>query len=227
MILRQLKKYIDDLILENGDEHPCVSWTRLVEWTSISDHVLENCSDLEDDMANIIDYWEQDKREQLEEQEANLSKERDDGEVVDYREQFVLETPIESNKPSFPIVGAIEKSREFPVSDRWKGILRETICNDDGSESRVVQVVSTPHYDDKYKCIVMTFLVEGYTEYILQAENAEGKEIRYSFNGGPRYDLGYDFCFDGLLVGSVVEIRSFQPKVTGNRCVHLVVRTIS
>ena len=198
MILKQLRRYVDDLICEHGEEYPCVSWTRLVEWTSISDNIMDNCTNLEELLAEMIQYWEADKAEQL------LSKEVASG-------KYDNTTDMVS-----PKVGAKENT-SF-------GILRTFITNKAGVR-RDIQLISSPHYDEKYCCMVCTYLVQGVSEYTIVSEDTNSITTGFDFADGPMYTVGDSFSNGVWVVGNILELKSFQPNVKGSVCCHLVVES--
>lgn len=186
MVLKQLRRYIDDLICEHGEEHPCVSWTRLVEWTSVSDNIMDNSETLEELLASIIQYWEDNKAEELLSQEVSAG-------VYDK-------------------VGATENP-----------ILKTSIFSKQLIYERIIQLIATPHYDEKYGCRVMTYLVEGVSPYTVVSENPQEVCTAFDFADGPMYTLGNEFSNGIQIIGNIREIKPFQPRVSGNSCVHLVV----
>ena len=166
MVLKNLKRYVDDLICEHGEEYPCVSWTRLVEWTSISDNIMDNCTNLEELLAEMIQYWEADKAEQLLSQEVASGKYDNTTDMVS------------------PKVGAKENT-SF-------GLLRTFITNKAGVR-RDIQLVSSPHYDEKYCCMVCTYLVQGVSEYTIVSEDTHSITTAFDFADGPMYTVGGEF----------------------------------
>ena len=189
MVLKQLRRYVDDLICEHGEEYPCVSWTRLVEWTSISDNIMDNCTNLEELLAYMIQYWEADKAEQL------LSQEVASG--------------------LYDKVGATEN----PILP----ILKTSIFSKQLIYERIIQLIATPHFDEKYGCRVMTYLVEGVSPHTVLSENPQEVCTAFDFADGPMYTLGNEFSNGIQIIGNIREIKPFQPRVSGNACVHLVV----
>jgi hypothetical protein len=185
MVLKQLRRYVDDLICEHGEEYPCVSWTRLVEWTSISDNIMDNCSNLEELLAEMIQYWENNKAEELLSQEVSTG-------VYDK-------------------VGATENL-----------ILKTSIYSKAG-DKRTIQLIATPHFDEKYGCRVMTYLVEGVSPHTIVSENPQEVCTAFDFADGPMYTLGNEFSNGIQIIGNIREIKPFQPSTLGNSCVHLVV----
>ena len=198
MILKQLRRYVDDLICEHGEEYPCVSWTRLVEWTSISDNIMDNCTNLEELLAEMIQYWEADKAEQL------LSKEVASGKYDNTTDLMP------------PKVGAKENT-SF-------GVIRTFITNKAGVR-RDIQLISSPHYDEKYCCMVCTYLVQGVSEYTIVSEDTNSITTGFDFADGPMYTVGDSFSNGVWVVGNILELKSFQPNVKGSVCCHLVVES--
>ena len=198
MILKQLRRYVDDLICEHGEEYPCVSWTRLVEWTSISDNIMDNCTNLEELLAEMIQYWEADKAEQL------LSKEVASGKYDNTTDLMP------------PKVGAKENT-SF-------GVIRTFITNKAGVR-RDIQLISSPHYDEKYCCMVCTYLVQGVSEYTIVSEDTNSITTGFDFADGPMYTVGGSFSNGVWVVGNILELKSFQPNVKGSVCCHLVVES--
>ena len=198
MVLKNLKRYVDDLICEHGEEYPCVSWTRLVEWTSISDNIMDNCTNLEELLAEMIQYWENDKAEQLLSQEVASGKYDNTTDTVS------------------PKVGAKENT-SF-------GILRTFITNKAGVR-RDIQLVSSPHYDEKYCCMVCTYLVQGVSEYTIVSEDTHSITTAFDFADGPMYTVGGEFSNGVYVVGNILELKSFQPNAKGLVCCHLVVES--
>lgn len=198
MVLKNLKKYVDDLICEHGEEYPCVSWTRLVEWTSISDNIMDNCTNLEELLAEMIQYWENDKAEQLLSQEVASGKYDVDSDLMP------------------PKVGAKENT-SF-------GIIRTFITNKAGVR-RDIQLISSPHYDEKHCCMVCTYLVQGVSEYTIISEDTHSITTGFDFADGPMYTVGNEFSNGVCVVGNILELKSFQPNVKGNACCHLVVES--
>ena len=198
MVLKQLRRYVDDLICEHGEEYPCVSWTRLVEWTSISDNIMDNCTTLEELLAEMIQYWEADKAEQLLSQEVASGKYDNTTDMVS------------------PKVGAKENT-SF-------GLLRTFITNKAGVR-RDIQLVSSPHYDEKYCCMVCTYLVQGVSEYTIVSEDTNSITTAFDFADGPMYTVGGEFSNGVYVVGNILELKSFQPNAKGIVCCHLVVES--
>ena len=203
MVLKNLKRYVDDLICEHGEEYPCVSWTRLVEWTSISDNIMDNCTNLEELLAEMIQYWEADKAEQL------LSQEVASGKYDNTDDSICIERLT-------PKVGAKENT-SF-------GILRTFITNKAGVR-RDIQLVSSPHYDEKYCCMVCTYLVQGVSEYTIVSEDTNSITTAFDFADGPMYTVGGEFSNGVYVVGNILELKSFQPNAKGLVCCHLVVES--
>ncbi len=198
MVLKNLKRYVDDLICEHGEEYPCVSWTRLVEWTSISDNIMDNCTNLEELLAEMIQYWEADKAEQLLSQEVASGKYDNTTDVMP------------------PKVGAKENT-SF-------GILRTFITNKAGVR-RDIQLISTPHYDEKHSCMVCTYLVQGVSEYTIVSEDTNSITTGFDFADGPMFTVGEEFSNGVWTIGKILELKSFQPNVKGSVCCHLVVES--
>ena len=196
MVLKQLRRYVDDLICEHGEEYPCVSWTRLVEWTSISDNIMDNCTTLEELLAEMIQYWEADKAEQL------LSQEVASG---GYDNTTDLMPPKVGGKDKF-------------------GVVRTFILNKTGSR-RDIQLIATPHYDEKYCCMVCTYLVQGVSEYTIVSEDTHSITTGFDFADGPRYTVGDEFSNGLNIIGNILELKSFQPNDKGLVCCHLVVES--
>ena len=196
MVLKQLRRYVDDLICEHGEEYPCVSWTRLVEWTSISDNIMDNCTTLEELLAEMIQYWEADKAEQL------LSQEVASG---GYDNTTDLMPPKVGGKDKF-------------------GVLRTFILNKTGSR-RDIQLIATPHYDEKYCCMVCTYLVQGVSEYTIVSEDTHSITTAFDFADGPRYTVGDEFSNGLNIIGNILELKSFQPNDKGSVCCHIVVES--
>lgn len=197
MVLKNLKRYVDDLICEHGEEYPCVSWTRLVEWTSISDNIMDNCTNLEELLAEMIQYWENDKAEQL------LSQE-------------VASGFYDTSSVMPPKVGAKENT-SF-------GIIRTFITNKAGIR-RDIQLISSSHYDEKYCCMVCTYLVQGVSEYTIVSEDTHSITTGFDFADGPRYTVGDEFSNGLNIIGNILELKPFQPNVNGLVCCHLVVES--
>ena len=185
MVLKQLRRYVDDLICEHGEEHPCVSWTRLVEWTSVSDNIMDNSETIEELLAYVIQYWEDNKAEELLTQEVSAGV----YDKVGATENLILKTSIYSK-----------------AGDR-----------------RTIQLIATPHFDEKYGCRVMTYLVEGVSPHTIVSENPQEVCTAFDFADGPMYTLGNEFSNGIQIIGNIREIKPFQPRVSGNACVHLVV----
>lgn len=203
MVLKNLKRYVDDLICEHGEEYPCVSWTRLVEWTSISDNIMDNCTNLEELLAEMIQYWEADKAEQL------LSQEVASGKYDNTDDSICIERLT-------PKVGAKENT-SF-------GIIRTFITNKAGVR-RDIQLVSSSHYDEKYCCMVCTYLVQGVSEYTIVSEDTNSITTGFDFADGPMYTVGGEFSNGVYVVGNILELKSFQPNAKGLVCCHLVVES--
>lgn len=203
MVLKNLKRYVDDLICEHGEEYPCVSWTRLVEWTSISDNIMDNCTNLEELLAEMIQYWEADKAEQL------LSQEVESGKYDNTDDSICIERLT-------PKVGAKENT-SF-------GIIRTFITNKAGVR-RDIQLVSSSHYDEKYCCMVCTYLVQGVSEYTIVSEDTNSITTGFDFADGPMYTVGGEFSNGVYVVGNILELKSFQPNAKGLVCCHLVVES--
>ena len=197
MVLKNLKRYVDDLICEHGEEYPCVSWTRLVEWTSISDNIMDNCTTLEELLAEMIQYWEADKAEQLLSQEVASGKYDNTTDVI------------------APKVGAKENT---------SFVIRTFITNKAGVR-RDIQLISTPHYDEKYCCMVCTYLVQGVSEYTIVSEDTNSITTGFDFADGPMFTVGEEFSNGVWTIGKILELKSFQPNVKGSVCCHLVVES--